>query len=87
MKELKEEIEKAGNSEFPYNEDEFSWITDDKRNAFILGAESIALKEYWQKGMYSEDEVKVLIQKFNKEQCASIWYDDDEEWFEQNKKQ
>lgn len=39
-----------------------------------------------QQGMYSEEEVKVLIQKFNKEQCASTWYDDDEQWFEQNKK-
>lgn len=86
MKNLEKQIEKAAKKDHPYNGSEFSWTIDDRRECFIEGAKSTAAKEYWQEGMYSEEEVKVLIQKFNKEQCASTWFDDDEQWFEQNKK-
>jgi hypothetical protein len=42
-------------------------------------------KEYWQQGMYSEKEVKQLLNQCN---CLSKSIEDfnEQDWFEQNKK-
>ena len=51
------------------------------KEAFIAGAKSEAAKEYWQQGMYSEEEVKKFL--------YNLWEADDddfEKWFNENKK-
>lgn len=58
----------------------------DNYHSFIEGAKSFEAKEYWQQGMYTEEEVKALLNKYLIEQCASKWDYSDDEWFEQNKK-
>ena len=37
---------------------------EQKKESFIAGAKSDAAKNYWQKGMYTEEEVKELFRKF-----------------------
>lgn len=55
---------------------------------YIAGVKSEAAKEYWQKGMYSEDEVIELLSKMD--YCGWVGNfagpDVRKEWFEQNKK-
>ena len=55
---------------------------------FMAGAKSKAAKEYWQRGMYSEEEVKRLCKyamEFAQER-REYAYELIDEWFEQNKK-
>ena len=37
---------------------------EQKKESFIAGVKSDAAKNYWRKGMYSEEEVKELFRKF-----------------------
>ena len=84
-------IEEAGKSLLP----------EGKRDAFFLGAISPQAKEYWQKGMYTEEEVLSLLKRVGREITYPETYyepvDTDEnndkyfngeveDWFEQNKK-
>ena len=52
---------------------------------FIEGAKSEAAKEYWQQGMYSEDDLK-NFSKFCKDHCSSSPTYNLDKWLEQNKK-
>lgn len=58
--------------------------------AWEAGAKSPEAKEYWQKGMYSEEKVKELFKEFRRNfqlyRCIQILDSDFEKWFEQNKK-
>lgn len=67
------------------------------KEVFILGAKSPEAKEYWQKGMYTEEEVKKLIalkymRDYNDEYPEYLSMTIEEslneigDWFEQNKK-
>ena len=70
---------------------------EQKKESFIAGAKSDAAKNYWQKGMYTEEEVLTLFEnwlntKINEELMVisgeldyleGVTFSD---WFEQNKK-
>ena len=72
-------------------------LSESKRDAFYLGAISPEAKNYWQKGMYTEEEVLALFEnwlntKINEElmvisgelDCLEgVTFSD---WFERNKK-
>lgn len=61
-------------------------------DGFIDGALSNGTKEHWQRGMYSEEEVKDILTKRNEmfstkiESFSNLLLKQDLEWFEQNKK-
>jgi len=43
-----------------YRDNKIHSLLDDHFDAFIAGAISNSAKEYWQRGMYSEEEFKLL---------------------------
>ena len=53
---------------------------------FLEGAKSEAAKEFWQRGMYSEGELRLLLDKYLYEQCVSKWDSSDDDWWTLNKK-
>ena len=57
--------------------------------AFYDGAKSPEAKEYWQHGMYSEEEAKklaLLAAEYAQDYHMKFPYEWFDEWFEQNKK-
>jgi hypothetical protein len=91
MSELEKKIEEAA-EEFSCNGNPFDQDIAVRSRAFIIGAKSPEAKEYWQKGMYTEEEVKELFinrsKKFSTsvEPFNAILLKQDLDWFEQNKK-
>lgn len=89
MNDLEKQIEEAA---YKYGNKINSHVGD---NNFIVGAKSPEAKQYWQQGMYSEEEVEILCLKaindsltsvnrfMNNSDCELI---DQNIWFEQNKK-
>lgn len=69
-------------------------VAEAVKQYFIAGAKSKAAKQYWQQGMYTEEEVKDLLNKSHlarvKDPMLVLWVDKGLEfsptWFEQNKK-
>lgn len=53
---------------------------------FEAGAKSPEVKEYWQQGMYSEEEVKAILLELSCELDSIYPFDSLIEWFNQNKK-
>lgn len=89
MKDLEKQIEEAAETNAnslskTIDLDELDFII--ANNAFITGAKSPETKEYWQQGMYTEEEVKDLLDKHT----DIVWVPEGyskifPEWFEQNK--
>lgn len=80
MGDLEKQIEEAA---YKYGNKTNSHVGD---NNFIVGAKSEAAKEYWQQGMYSEEEVFNLIDRiyttgiyqmetYNKSMNLKAWFD------------
>lgn len=82
MKDYEKQIEEAA-----IESSNGSWNESDWTSGFIYGAKSPEAKEYWQQGMYSEEEVKRLCSKawLIKGDINDLIYQFDN-WFEQNKK-
>lgn len=57
-----------------------------EKDCWISGAKSEAAKQYWQQGMYSEEEVKELLIKCLAYTNISILGKEFENWFNKNKK-
>ena len=94
MKDLEKQIEEAG---FQYNKRLYNpevsseeAIYINLEDAFIEGAKSEAAKEYWQQGMYSEEDLYEILNKFRKEfslhRGIQIMDFDIKNFIEQNKK-
>lgn len=95
---IKEAARKYINLKDNFDEEEERYYNSNnmsKYDAFIIGAESPEAKEYWQQGMYTDDEVCILLSKWTN--VILDWFDSvldgDKptkpnllEWFEQNKK-
>lgn len=85
-------LEEAAKIQFPETDIEEYYLMAETaflQPAFIIGAKSDAAKAYWQKGMYTEEEVFKLVTyaaeraQDNHMQFPYQWISD---WFEQNKK-
>ena len=83
---LEKQIEEAAEIEYSIKDGLLSNRERDiSRSAYIKGTKSEAAKAFHQQGMYSEEEVKQLLNQCN---CLSKSIEDfnEQEWFEQNKK-
>ena len=86
MEDLEKQIEEAAEIEYSIKDGLLSNRERDiLRSAYIKGAKSEVTKQYWQQGMYSEEEVCRLLNQCN---CLSKSIADfnEQEWFENNKK-
>lgn len=97
-------IEEVANNHCLYergNCDEDDRLCNLSDHMFVIGAKSDAAKEYWQKGMYTEEEVLLLLKRVGKEisypetyyepsdtdENNDKYFDSEiEDWFNQNKK-
>ena len=93
MEDLEKHIEisadKFADSEWRYSNGYI--VAEAVKQYFIVGAKSEAAKNFWQQGMYSEEEVKGMIIKFynsntKHDQIGFINQYSFDKWFEQNKK-
>lgn len=83
MEELEKKVEEAAKK---YIKDYYSEQIMPKcvKDAFINGAKSPEAKEYWQKGMYSEEELLDLTDEFSWRHDKSVTF---REWFNEHKKE
>ena len=84
MNDLEKKIEEAAKkSSMDYDSRDYTY--DIAKQEFIIGAKSPEAKEYWQQGMYTEEEVTTLINRlleFIAHHEPSEW----KKWLDQNKK-
>lgn len=91
MEDLEKQMEEAAfdyarnpNNEFQYNSKMF--------NSFIVGAKSEAAKNFWQQGLYTEEEVyklcKISFEMYMSSDSLSDdeLYEEWEKWYNRNKK-
>lgn len=96
MKDYEKQIEEAANKHIESREHK-----DSSRYSFLYGVKSPEAKEFHQQGMYTEEEVKEILESFQwyaKDNCEANYLDEEtaeivfgydynfEEWFGQNKK-
>ena len=84
-KQIEISADKFADSEWRYSNGYI--VAEAVKQYFIIGAKSEAAKQYWQQGMYTEEEVKQMIVKFFNS-CTDSFINQYsfDKWFEQNKK-